>query len=217
MSRDFAELRLRLYQLCMQGKGEEEALRELLPDERDAALTLSEWKQQGLWPPPEVAACDAQEEGGTDAIAGVGPSVPQPASAPEFPSEWVERIVGLVTTTVNAAILDYHNFQSDQIEARIAALVDEKVKSAPATYQTEPASQSEGPQPPPRLGTHQGSRKHLIERAKLQGTCDRALFELFEQDRQARGFNISQMLDFILFNYYGKPKLSFEPTPPSEE
>jgi len=217
MIRDFTELRLRLYQLCLQGKDEEEALRELLPDESDVRARLNRWKQEGLWPPPEVVESDAEEEWGTDANTAVTPSASGAPSAPEIPREWMERIIGLVTTTVNAAILDYHNFQNDQIESRVAAVVDEKLKSAPDTHQPEPPNQPEGPQPPPRPLTYRGSRKHVVERAKLQGTCDRSLFELFEKDRRNRGFNISQMLDFILFNFYGKPRMSFEQTRPSEE
>lgn len=217
MTRDFVELRLRLYQICLQGKNEEEALRELLPDESDVRVRLNRWKQEGLWPPPEVAASEAEEEWGTDASTAATPSASEGASAPEIPREWMERIVGLVTTTVNAAILDYHNFQNDQIESRVAAVVDEKLKSAPGTSQPEPPNQPDGLQPPPRPRTHRRSRKHVVERAKLQGTCDKSLFELFEKDRRDRGFNISQMLDFILFNFYGKPRLSFEQTRPSEE
>jgi hypothetical protein len=63
---------------------------------------------------------------------------------------------------------------------------------------------------PPQPRTHKGSRKHLVERLKLQGTCDASLHEIFEKERQARGLNVSQMLDLVLYNLFGKPKLSFE-------
>jgi len=140
----------------------------------------------------------------------------------EIPDEWMVRIAGLVTTTVNAALMDYHNVQGDEIEARIAAIAEERVKEVLEKHRGPVKPEPDDLRAPPRPRTRHGSRRHVKDRVKLQGTCDRALFELFEQDRHARGFNISQMIDFILYNYYGKPRLSFEedearpvPEPPS--
>lgn len=60
---------------------------------------------------------------------------------------------------------------------------------------------------PPARRTVEGSRKLMVPRKKLQGTCDSELFELFEKDREARGLNTSQMLDFVLYNFYSHPPL----------
>jgi len=54
------------------------------------------------------------------------------------------------------------------------------------------------------------SREFLVKRKTLQGTVDAALYKLFGEDRAARGLGVSAMIDTILWNYYGRPKLSFE-------
>jgi hypothetical protein len=103
-----------------------------------------------------------------------------------------------------------------QTEAKLIALVEEKVRSTVGEYGPQ-ITQATELVVPPRPKTHEGSRKLTVEREKLQGTCDKALFKLFETDRKARGFNVSQMLDFVLFNFFGKPMLSFEQTEDDKE
>ena len=60
-----------------------------------------------------------------------------------------------------------------------------------------------------------GGRKHVVKRRKLGGTVDLALFDSFQKERKERGYNTSQMMDVVLWNYFSigkpkKPKLSFE-------
>ncbi|MGB6063595.1 MAG: hypothetical protein WBG50_02235 [Desulfomonilaceae bacterium] len=59
----------------------------------------------------------------------------------------------------------------------------------------------EEPPIPVRL---EGSKKYREEssRQRLAGTVPLSLFNTFGADRQARGKNISQMLEFILHNFY---------------
>jgi hypothetical protein len=54
---------------------------------------------------------------------------------------------------------------------------------------------------------------------KLAGTCDCELVKLFHQQRSELRLSVSQMLDYLLWNFVGKPKLSFQSkgSKPSEE
>jgi hypothetical protein len=47
---------------------------------------------------------------------------------------------------------------------------------------------------------------------KLAGTCDRQLVKLFHEERRKLRLSVSQMLDYVLWNFFDKPRLSFEPT-----
>ncbi len=103
---------------------------------------------------------------------------------------------------------------------RIATEVSEKVfKEKLSKFQNVPIDSSPEVKPsqsnPPLPETIPGSRKHKVQRRKLSGTADAALFKLFEDERRQRGYNISRMLDVVLWNYFSttrpeKPKLSFE-------
>jgi hypothetical protein len=78
------------------------------------------------------------------------------------------------------------------------------------------------PSNPPLPETIPGTRKHLVPREKLSGTVDAALFKLFEDERRQRGYNISRMLDVVLWNYFSttrpeKTKLSFESSDSSHD
>ncbi len=58
------------------------------------------------------------------------------------------------------------------------------------------------PSNPPLPETIPGSRKHIVQRGKLSGTVDPALLKLFEDERKERGYNISRMLDVVLWKYF---------------
>lgn len=54
-----------------------------------------------------------------------------------------------------------------------------------------------------------------MPRGKLSGTVDASLLKLFEDERRERGYNISRMLDVVLWKYFSitkqeKPGLSLE-------
>lgn len=55
------------------------------------------------------------------------------------------------------------------------------------------------PQPPKRKP---GSKEYVEERVRISGTIPSSLMATFEEDRKARGKNYSQMLEFLLTNYY---------------
>jgi hypothetical protein len=45
---------------------------------------------------------------------------------------------------------------------------------------------------------------------KLAGTCDCQLAERFHDERRKLRLSVSQMLDYVLWNFFGKPRLSFQ-------
>jgi hypothetical protein len=45
---------------------------------------------------------------------------------------------------------------------------------------------------------------------KLAGTCDCELVKLFHDKRRELRLSVSQMLDYVLWNFFGKPRLSFQ-------
>jgi hypothetical protein len=45
---------------------------------------------------------------------------------------------------------------------------------------------------------------------KLAGTCDCELVRLFHAKRRELRLSVSQMLDYVLWNSFGKPRLSFQ-------
>ena len=103
---------------------------------------------------------------------------------------------------------------------RIATEVSEKVfQEKFSKFQNVPINLSPSSKPcssnPPLPTVIKGTRKHVVPREKLSGTVDASLFKLFEDERRQRGYNISRMLDVVLWNYFSttrseKPKLSFE-------
>jgi hypothetical protein len=45
---------------------------------------------------------------------------------------------------------------------------------------------------------------------KLAGTCDCALAKLFHKQRRELRLSVSQMLDYVLWNFFHRPRLSFQ-------
>ncbi|MGO8880363.1 MAG: hypothetical protein ACLPVO_17035 [Desulfomonilaceae bacterium] len=103
---------------------------------------------------------------------------------------------------------------------RIATEVSEKVfQEKFSKFQNVPINLSTGSKAcsssPPLPTVIKGTRKHVVPREKLSGTVDASLFKLFEDERKQRGYNISRMLDVVLWTYFSittseKPRLSFE-------
>jgi len=68
----------------------------------------------------------------------------------------------------------------------------------------------EAPPLPKVYETQPGRKGYTVERERVTGTVDPVLFKLFSQDRERRGVTVSRMLDILIWQQYGKPKLSFE-------
>jgi len=54
--------------------------------------------------------------------------------------------------------------------------------------------------------------EHITDRRweKLAGTCDCELVKLFHDERRKLRLSVSQMLDYVLWNFFNKPRLSFQ-------
>jgi hypothetical protein len=120
------------------------------------------------------------------------------------------------------AIEDYVRHIVERVSAEVAGRVfDEKIANL-QNVPTSEKSQSQGyPPAPPLPETVTGTRRYAVPRAKIAGTVDAELLDLFEKERKERGYNVSRMLDVVLWNYFGiekseKPKLSFELSEPSD-
>ncbi|MFC1834283.1 hypothetical protein ACFL2Q_06055 [Thermodesulfobacteriota bacterium] len=71
---------------------------------------------------------------------------------------------------------------------------------------------TEEPPLPERTG-HRENREY----DKLFVTVDRILFKLFKKEARRRGVSNSRLVDIILWNYFGKPTLSFQDDPSEEK
>ena len=79
-------------------------------------------------------------------------------------------------------------------------------------------SNMEGVPPAPRRvngAVFRGPGDHPSKRAeghrqRLGVSIDSTLVDLFERERDSRGFTSSKLASYILWNRYGQPRLSFE-------
>ena len=64
---------------------------------------------------------------------------------------------------------------------------------------------------PPEPQTLKGARGRKEDRQikKISATIDEVLWGLFEVERKRRGLSTGRLLDIILWQWYGKPKLSY--------
>lgn len=113
------------------------------------------------------------------------------------------------------AMEDYVEERVRLVIERVSTQVAERVfKEKMTNFRNVPIldrSQGQGyPPAPPLPQTVAGSRRHAVQRGKIAGTLDAELLELFERERKERGCSASRMLDIAIWNYFGKPKLSFE-------
>ena len=191
--------------------------------------------EEGMLPDPDLMspACSRDDED--------SPGVCSCASESEMPAGLMENLLGSLRVTINAAIMDYHNVQITQMEEEIANLKERISKlekrhedGEPPAANDTPSSMPGGPSPgvrqtqdisplpvrelvpPPIPATVFGSREQVSARARLAATSDRALIDIFERDRRARGYDLDEMLDFVLYNFYDRPALSFQMTPPDK-
>jgi hypothetical protein len=153
----------------------------------------------------------------------------------DISEEIMQEILAAVRVTINAAIMDYHNVQVAHMQDQIAALQErleqmergqrdplslsqgepvgvdsaETASGAIVRTQISPAAVRELVAPPqPR--TVFGTREQVARQTEIAARCDSELLELFERDREERGYDRDRMMDFVLYNYYDRPALSFQ-------
>jgi len=93
----------------------------------------------------------------------------------------------------------------DNWKAEIQGMIDSAVSKALEHY-SQVATVATDLEEPPLPHREEGSKKYSedSQRARLAGTVPIGLLQMFEEDMKRRGKNFSQMLQFILFNYYRK-------------
>jgi len=98
--------------------------------------------------------------------------------------------------------------EMDSIMQRVESLIDEKIQAAlGAGRAVASVPREDDPPSPPKTG----KRLHGVKR-DLRARIDKNLMYLLEVDCQTHyGRNMSKCLDAILWRYYDKPRLSFEP------
>lgn len=203
---------------------EETAMTAVFPSESDPSHLLGRWKVQGLWPPEHPAFrptfVGANDQAGLDS---------DDAQDRDIPASWMDTIVGLIRTTVNAAILDYHNVQGDQVAKEIELIKETIARIAEAPGVAQPVDVEElvelavksleerisgvsigeggvgvASGEPREAGPEQSLPEPASRRRKLHTTCDAVLLGLFERECKRWGFTTEQMLDHVLHNYFGR-------------
>jgi len=161
------------------------------------------------------------------------PRTLEPSQLSDTKKEGVETMFATMKEQLHEELMlgmeDYVEEYVKGVIERVSTEIAERVFQEKVSYlpnvQTVGSVEPQGhPTAPPLPETVTGTRRHTVQRGKLAGTVDSALLELFESERRERGYNVSRMLDVILWNYFGigrpeKPKLSFElsETSPSQE
>ena len=128
--------------------------------------------------------------------------------APEAPDGWQSAVAAVARTTVNAAIMDYHNVQAAQIEKMITELIEKRITEALNDYRVEPASGDGAHEEATEAAAQKAEQTPPGARVELRGTCDKRLFDIFEKERRALGLTASQMIDVALHHYFRRPSLS---------
>ncbi len=201
---------------------EENAMKAVFPDEENPERLLATWKVRGVWPPEHPVfehsglCSDHEEEPPADDFQSM-----------DMPAEWMETILGFVRTTVNAAILDYHNVQGDQvtqeidhIKSRIAelrlslenvsAMDKEEITALARTSALDAVREALQERPvyagissaQPFPGISKEAADPVTGRQKLETTCSSALLALLHRECTRWGLSVDRMLDHILLDYF---------------
>jgi hypothetical protein len=120
------------------------------------------------------------------------------------PSEGSERRVSEPVKPSEHEILDVTKLACEVISLLMEeGLLESAVKEVLGGLEcTGMESQHEMPPQPERV------TDRLWE--KLAGTCDCELVKLFHGRRREFRLSVSQMLDYVLWNFFGRPRLSFQ-------
>lgn len=111
------------------------------------------------------------------------------------------------------SVVDIHDLARAVISLLIQEqLLESAVKEVLSSLELTPSGQQwEMPPRPERVTDRRWE--------KLAGTCDCELVWLFHEKRRELRLSVSQMLDYVLWSFFGRPRLSFESnnSEPSEE
>lgn len=153
----------------------------------------------------------------------------------DISEEIMQDVLAAVRVTINAAIMDYHNVEVAQLQDRIGTL-QERIEQLERSLRDLPSSSTEvlsalpSEEPasgmrdrmqdspaavrelvaPPEPRTVFGTREQVVRQTEIIARCDNSLLELFQRDMETRGYDRDRMMNFVLYNFYDRPALSFQ-------
>lgn len=198
-----AALRVKVYELVRGGLSESDALVRAMPKDRNRRRRLNEWKRSGLWPPPETHYGESAPE--VSMFAKDAPSGGEGAEASRterlrelIRDELQEQLPALLASALDEMEALPESWQ-DYVREMVARTPAEKLPGEMTTVSESGGEALEEPPVPERI---EGTKKYARSRKRLAGTVPEDVLDEFETDRARRGKNISQMLEFILYNHY---------------
>lgn len=118
---------------------------------------------------------------------------------PAIPEDMMTHIQNLITTTINAAIVDYHNYQAERIEQTLDRLVSEKIEAMRLDPGVSGAGGRKGMKTVAQADAEDGDPR---PRAQVTLRCDSSLLDMLKHDAASRGQSLDQMIDLVLRRFY---------------
>lgn len=133
-------------------------------------------------------------------------------------NEIVKELPADIKEAIESTIHEELDSKLDEIQRRLGQLcgTQEKLEQiqdqlAELMAANKKREQFEEMPPMPVVDESSPSKKqYTVDRERITCTVDPILFELFHHERKSRGVTVSRMQEVILWQRYGKPKLSFE-------
>ena len=108
-----------------------------------------------------------------------------------------------------SAISEHAQLLPEEWKSQIVQIVRQEIQAA-VESQTLPKDQIELPPLPAKVAGPHGKPIGEGKRVKLAGTTDAELARRLESWRKERGITLSRALDAALWNFLGRPPMSFE-------
>ncbi|MGO9566199.1 MAG: hypothetical protein ACLP5H_01530 [Desulfomonilaceae bacterium] len=154
----------------------------------------------------------------TKSLDGANDSKTLGAGVGSFINQLIKGIPGETKRVIERSVHEGIDSRLDEIQRQLGQLcgtqekleqIQDKLAELTAANQ-ERAQLGEVPPMPVVDETSPSKKEYTVDRERLTGTVDSVLFELFHEERRARGVTVSRMLDIALWQRYDKPRLSFE-------
>lgn len=197
------QARFEMHRLVSGGLPIVDALKTVLPHDKNRKKKLKTWENNGLWPlsDQDLALYEeqaAEKSEGSDQTTPERPPAeisepsesarPEPKRADDFTARQVQQIREIVRQEVDS-------------------VMSQRIEEHPSELPPTPAEKIKG---------DKGRPASPGERVKLAGTVDAELERLFREQCARRGMSVSRLLDTVLWHYFGRPRLSFETSDKSD-
>lgn len=169
-----------------------------------------------------VAGVRQKEEALDSTLEKTFEDVNDPKTAGALLGSVMERLIkdfpGEFQSVIERTVHDRLDAKLDEIQTQLGQLygnqeklekIQDQLAELTAANQ-ERAQLGEVPPMPVVDDASPSKKEYTVDRERLTGTVDPVLFELFHEERRARGVTVSRMLDIVLWQRFDKPKLSFE-------